>query len=186
MIQLVEKYVNTLLTVVGVPLTIFLSWLLLLLPLTTFTVSVCSFYFHRLIRKLIVFLHTEDVSKSVKQFDIHNWIMRNSTQVIKFVQLTRWFENNISELGIRRVSCQFFFLFFPVSFFLPGMGSPKRCFPRHGLVLWMSDPLYLSPWIFQVPTVICGPERQKEMSATRDAIDRCVSVKSIWGWVTSL
>jgi hypothetical protein len=164
MIQLVEKYVNTLLTVVGVPLTIFLSWLLLLLPLTTFTVSVCSFYFHRLIRKLIVFLHTEDVSKSVKKFDIHNWIMqeqsvgfisgvrltvqevdpiyttspqedrrvrkkRNSTQVIKFVQLTRWFENNISELGIRRVSCQFFFPFFPCFVFSSWDGFTKALLP---------------------------------------------------------
>jgi hypothetical protein len=48
---LLTRYVTTVLIIITVPLTLFLSCLLLLAPLAASTVSLCAFYFCRLIGK---------------------------------------------------------------------------------------------------------------------------------------
>ena len=50
-----RKYVNIVLVIVTVPLLLFRLCLLLLLPLTTFNVILCDFYFWRLIWKRPLF-----------------------------------------------------------------------------------------------------------------------------------
>jgi hypothetical protein len=58
---LLKKYVNTELIIITVPLILFRLSLLLLPPLTAFTVSLCEFYFHRLIEKPTVFLQLQEL-----------------------------------------------------------------------------------------------------------------------------
>jgi hypothetical protein len=53
MTLLLKKYVNTVLIIMTVPLILFLSCLLLLLPLVAFTVSLCAFLFLQAHRQLI-------------------------------------------------------------------------------------------------------------------------------------
>jgi hypothetical protein len=51
--RLLTRYVTSVLSKVSVPLTLFLSCLLLLAPLAASTVSLCEFYFCRLIGKAL-------------------------------------------------------------------------------------------------------------------------------------
>ena len=52
MMMMLKEYVNTVLIIITVPLTLFLSYRLLVSPLSASTVCVCAFYFCRLIGKL--------------------------------------------------------------------------------------------------------------------------------------
>ena len=80
------------LIIVTVPLTLFLSYLLWLPPLTVFTVKLCEFYFYRIIGKLTDFLQLQElnqwhitITSSVSDTLLSTPISRENTQPLLFV-----------------------------------------------------------------------------------------------------
>ncbi len=76
------KYCNTVLTIIIVPLTLFPLCFLFLVPRTTSTVSLCSFYFCSLLGKLTVFFQCQEfnLGKQTTYITVARCSPRSSSQ----------------------------------------------------------------------------------------------------------